>query len=279
MKPLREAWCCQIELTNLCGHSCLYCSRLNRHLRPDQRFSMDEAQLQKAFDALATWPGKIGIIGGEPTLHPAFEKMCRIIQSRKSGRWVGLWTSGGKRYESFKKLITETFDWVAYNDHKDTTLKHQRLTVASQDAVPDAEYRQYLIDNCWVQRIWCPTISPRGVYFCEVAYALDLLFDGQRGWDVEPDWWRRLPETWTQQKELCQLCGMAVPMERDCVTSAREHVSPSMLEVMKSHQCRSIGEDKVELDAAQYSREVLEALAPTWMPGNYKPGTDPGGLL
>ena len=51
-----------------------------------------------------------------------------------------------------------------------------------------------LRDKCWVQNEWSASITPKGAFFCEIAAALDMLFDGPGGWKIEPGWWRRTPE-------------------------------------------------------------------------------------
>lgn len=111
MKLINEAWCCQIELTNYCGHDCLYCSRYSKHIRNDNRYHMDFKYLEKALNSLKDWPAKIGIIGGEPILHPEFEKCCKLIQSKFPQEKMGLWTSGGKKWNEYKQIIDETFGW------------------------------------------------------------------------------------------------------------------------------------------------------------------------
>jgi hypothetical protein len=58
-------------------------------------------------------------------------------------------------------------------------------------------------DNCWWQRLLgSPSITPKGAFFCEVAAAMDMLFDGPGGWKIEKDWWKRGPEGFGDQ--LCR---------------------------------------------------------------------------
>lgn len=274
MKPISEAWCCQIELTNFCGHDCLYCSRHNKHIRKDQRFFMSTEFLESALDSLKDWPGKIGIIGGEPLLHPEFEKCCKIIQSKFDRGKMGLWTSGGSRWESLKPFIDETFVFVAYNEHnkqQKEVCKHQPLTLAICDLVPDVELREKLIDDCWVQRTWCPTISPKGAFFCEVAYALDLIFDGPGGFEITEDWWKRTPEEYKKQRDrYCKFCGMALPYERELIKNTKEKFSKTSLSLFQKHNLKNIEDDKIELIDTILNESDIKKIAKTWFPGNYR---------
>jgi hypothetical protein len=231
----------------------------------------------KALDSLEGWPSKIGIIGGEPTLHPEFEKLCDIIRERLRGREVLLFTSGGVGFERHKVAIERTFSFVAYNDHTNPC-KHQPITMASKDVVPDDGLRSWLIDNCWVQRIWCPTISPKGAFFCEVSYGIDHILDGPGGWPVEKGWWSRVPP-YGEQIWACQMCGMAVPMKGECEGVVKmERISPSLFKAYEEHGLPGLGEDMSLMDSTQQTVGECQELAKDWTPGNYKPGTAPGGF-
>jgi len=275
MKPIRDMWCCHIEITNNCSRNCLYCSRWSRHIKREDRFDMKPEQVEAAFDSLRGWPGKIGIMGGEPTEHPQFAEICAAVRRCKGEHAVDLWTSGGAGFEALKHTIEETFDFVAFNDLLDTSCRHQPITVASCDAVPDVDFRDWLIDNCWVQRCWCPSIGPKGAFFCEVAYAIDTVFGGPGGWPVERGWWTRLPP-YRDQTWACQLCGMCVPMETEQIGARKQRMSLTVLEKLVE-RCANVG--PFDLHTRQYSPDELKAMIPTWQPAHYKPGMINGGLI
>lgn len=283
MKPIREAWCIQIEVNNVCPKSCAYCTRFNRHLRGDQRYHMPVGDLREILfvlnDALG-YEGKIGLIGGEPTVHPDFEGVCLAVREEwtDKGRWAGLWTSGGNKYMWALKDIDKAFTYVAYNDKMDQRCHHQPMTMASGDIVADGELRAKLIDNCWVQRIWCPSITPKEVFFCECAAAWDRLLDGPGGWELGSDWLNYGPEDYNHQTWACQLCGMCVPMEQAEV-DAKERISPSVLREMSLHGCERIGPEDFELDLDFVDADVVERrVRDGWAPGEYAPGRAKGGM-
>ena len=64
--------------------------------------------VEKAFKSLYDFPNRVGIMGGEPTLHPEFEEICKLMQKHVPFEKRGLWTDGAK-WEEHKDIIYETF--------------------------------------------------------------------------------------------------------------------------------------------------------------------------
>ena len=275
MKPIFESETIQIDITNHCFLSCLYCSRYNRHLKREQRRHMSVDQIRTALDTLRIWPGKIGIIGGEPLLHPDFAEICALLRSRFHRDRLGLWTSGGKNLSQYLEVIHQTFGFIAYNEHNQEQLeacKHQPLTVSISEVVPDTKLRQELIDDCWVQRTWCPTINHFGAYFCEVAAAQDVLLnEGHNAWPVEHGWWKKTPEQFQDQVQaLCHNCGMAIPMERELIKKKTEKFTPQLLDKFREKGLSKVSESDVELFYHVFTCEELAENSRTWTPGNYR---------
>ena len=70
----------QIDVTNACVHTCSNCSRMcGHHKKP---FFMDFETFKKAVDSLDGFEGTVGIMGGEPTLHPEFERFTQYLSSK-----------------------------------------------------------------------------------------------------------------------------------------------------------------------------------------------------
>ena len=214
MRPLYEMKLIQIEITNACVLRCANCTRfVGHHKKP---FFMDIETFTKALDSLEGFPGHIGIMGGEPTLHPQFRQLLKIMRDKipeKNRR--EFWTTGLYKWGEYKSDIYETFDTerIAYNDHSQPDGKHQPLLVAAEDVVKDKELMWELIDNCWVQMKWSASITPKGAFFCEVAAAADHLFDGPGGYPIEKDWWKKTPAEFADQvQRYCPKCSAAVPI-------------------------------------------------------------------
>jgi len=245
-------------------------------VKKSQEYNMDMDTFRKAALSLDGFPGRLGIIGGEPLLHPQFEELCLILKDEFGihRKKLGLWTSGGKNYEKYKKLIAEVFGMVAYNEHNKEQRKaqlHQPLTVAIDDVVKDEKYKQELLKDCWIQMTWCPSINPKGGFFCEVAQALDVLLDGPGGYPIEPGWWRKTPEQFQDQVDrYCGYCGAAVPLKRELLDAGKEKVSARLLDLFKKHKLRRLSDKYVDVVKGQLTIEEMEKNKMDWDPRHYR---------
>lgn len=71
-------------------------------------FYMDLAVFERALDSLKGFPGKVGIIGGEPAMHPEFQKICTLLIQRIPPHKRAFWISGYK-WDMHKGVIQKTF--------------------------------------------------------------------------------------------------------------------------------------------------------------------------
>ncbi|MDR0576751.1 MAG: radical SAM protein [Candidatus Accumulibacter sp.] len=262
MRSPKDMRIIQIDITNACSLGCSNCTRFcGNHKKP---FFMDEGAFRRAVDSLEGFGRTIGVMGGEPTLHPKFEAFVRYLAERHPPRYrlkplrrpvrdfiaylrdknyfwdesinrregPGLWTATGKKYYEHFELIQESFSYQLINDHRNGTL-HQPMLVSRKDlGIPDGEWIA-LRDACWVQNMWSATITPKGAFFCEVAGALDMLFDGPGGWSVEPGWWRREPRDFGEQLNWCEFCGAALSTRGRLSSDGIDDVSPTLLEMLE----------------------------------------------
>ena len=276
MKSPSQQKIIQIDITNACMHKCSNCTRHCAHHKKPYMMSFDN--FTKAVESLSGFDGMVGVMGGEPTLHPEFEKFARHFKQARpevdedKRRWLteplsdadfclyrnlhlsntnkrrGLWSSLGKRYFDHFKVIQEVFPFQCLNDHKHDG-EHQALLVARKDlGISDEEFVQRR-DNCWLQNKWSASITPKGAFFCEVAGALDMLFNGPGGWSLDSDWWQRGPEDFKDQLHWCEMCSacLRVPMRK--ASDELDTVSDSVYEELKKvsnnlKRCRMI--DTVE---------------------------------
>lgn len=177
---------------------------------------MSIPDVQKAIRSLNGFKQQIGIMGGEPTLHPEFRRICyemtKIPIERRS-----LWTNGFKADE-YRDVIEDTFlpENIIYNNHEDDSDVdvHQPIGLKSKDLVEDDFLRGLLIGNCWVQWRWAASINPKGGYFCEVAAAMDMRDNGHYGHEIKPGWWDKDPNEFLDQvMHFCPNCSACVPMK------------------------------------------------------------------
>jgi organic radical activating enzyme len=167
----------QIELTNACVLKCSNCTRFSGSQY--QPFFITEEQFTAAVDSLVEYPkqnpnGIVGFMGGEPMLHPQFEKFCAIALERIPREHLGLWSTFPPAKRKYREVICRTFGQVLLNDHSRGDIMHAPVLVAIEEVFKDKDERFMwsLIDRCWVQNSWSASVTPKGAYFCEVAAAL-----------------------------------------------------------------------------------------------------------
>lgn len=212
MRDIRDNTVIQIEVTNRCHLSCRHCTRhVGLHAKT---FDMSLDDIKRAIDCTLDSPCRIGIMGGEPVVHPEFEAICRIVQERIPLERREFWTAGF-RWNRYEALIKETFARINFNNHIAYDGRHTPLLVALDEVVDDPELRAELIDSCPFQARWSASITPKGGFFCEIAASMDWLFDGPGGWPIEPGWWKRGVADYASQIEAsCGKCGGCIPMPK-----------------------------------------------------------------
>lgn len=250
----------QIEITNACTHRCSNCTRFcGHHVKP---FLMDWDTFRQAVDSLADFTGIVGIMGGEPLLHPEFERFTLYLRERLGAsatlaaarrpvadflaytrakhnanrvlnrcKGPGLWTSMPPQYYDHYELIQDTFVFQSLNDHHHPSY-HQALLVTRKEMGIDDDAWVGLRDRCWIQNCWSASITPKGAFFCEVAASLDKLFDGPGGWPLTSDWWRRQPAEFVDQLHWCEMCGAALRTGRRNANDEIDDVSPALREAL-----------------------------------------------
>lgn len=236
-------------------------------------------QIKVGLDSIANFPAVKGIIGGEPTFHPQFEEMCKIV--KESGipkEQLAIFVSSNPKLDQYWQLITDTFGIICRNDHTEAQKNvclHQPLTIAVQDVVSDEDVQKQLIEGCWVERTWCGTVNHYGAYFCEIAAQLDLLlFDGANAWDVIKDWWDTDPGAFTEQaNNLCGYCGMCLPIQRELIKNTTEKFSEGLY---KEFLARGLSKmDDVVIFDTKLTKEEINENIKTWYPGCYRQDIHP----
>jgi len=174
---------------------------------------MDVGYAREAIVATLDSPCRIGMMGGEPALHPKFTELLELWEELVPKDRRELWVAGFK-WGEYKEQIQHTFfpDRIHYNDHYSYDGKHAPLLVAIDDVVDDPELKRQLIDNCPFQSHWSASVTPKGGFFCEIAASLDWLFDGPGGYPMEPGWWDKGPKDFQDQVDrYCGSCSGAIP--------------------------------------------------------------------
>ena len=233
MRPLLDMDTIQIEITNACVMQCANCTRLVGHSR--KPFFMEMEFFKQAVDSLVNFPKMIGIMGGEPLLHPGFEEMSMYLHSKFSRERCGLWSTFPKSKKHYAPLIAEVYGNVLLNDHTLDGIFHAPVLVSGKECIRDEFAMWYYIDHCWIQNSWSASITPKGAFFCEVAAAFDMVLDGAGGWSVALDWWKKTPKDYTEQMErFCVNCGVPYPLHGRLDSEGIDDISYSNFTKLKT---------------------------------------------
>jgi hypothetical protein len=162
---------------------------------------------------------------------------------------------------------------IVYNDHKDPVVGyHQPLMIAAEDVVQDKDLMWSLIDNCWIQKRWSASITPRGAFFCEVAAAQDHLFNGPGGWKIEKGWWKKKPAEFQDQvKRYCGNCSAAIPLPRQSAHDDFDTISPSIAEKLKAAQSPRFLKGQVKIFDKKLTKAEIEEYSVGWTPWSHRP--------
>lgn len=276
MRPIYEATVAQIDITSACHLKCANCTRYVGHHRHNYFMSLDD--IWDAIQSLEGFPGRIGIMGGEPALHPKFRDVLALVREAipdKDRR--EFWTSGWK-WAEYHDDIMETFHphRIAYNDHSQSDGKHQPVAVAIREVIDDEALMWELIDACPFQAAWSPAVTDRGAYFCEIAAAQDRAMDGPGGWKVEPGWWNKAPGQFRDQVEaFCPNCSGCLPMPalsdgrggRDGPTT--DYVSPGNLDRLIAAGAPKAMRGQVRIFDRKITRADVNELK-DWSPRSFR---------
>lgn len=239
MRQLRDMSIMEIDITNVCMHSCSNCTRFCGHHK--KTYFMDFETFKRAVDSLRDFQGLISIIGGEPTLHPELGRFLDYLHglglmetlndgrskaivkdylayaleqrwfnlSYYQGRGYNLFTSISPRFYQNYEQVQDSLTHMFLNDHSNPSF-HQPALISRKDlGIGDEEFAK-MREQCWLQNFWSASVTPKGGFFCEIAGTLDILFNGPGGVPIEPGWWKRDLSAFEDQFHWCDYCGMAL---------------------------------------------------------------------
>ena len=270
-----------IDITNACVNQCGNCMRFCGY--HDDPFFMEFEYFKKVVDSLHDFDGQIGIIGGEPTLHPDFVKMVEYIRDtypyKKEKGFVRqpisdvngyifnnnvddvgkfkLFTCAKTQqfYDNFE-LIDDVFESFRFNDHSQGTRHFTTLVDYKDLGLSDGEFKM-LENDCWVQNYCFATVTPKGGFFCEMAGALDMLYGGDGGFEIKDGWWKRYRKDFECQEQWCAHCGarLGLPMRLD--SENKDYVSKSVVDNLK-HTKRIRNNDYKIITKEEYQKNWMK---------------------
>ncbi|MBB4198646.1 hypothetical protein GGD83_002450 [Rhodoblastus sphagnicola] len=291
MKSPADMKVIQIEITNACPLKCSGCTRLCGH--HEEPFFMDFETFKAAVDSLKGFDGIVGVMGGEPTIHPEFPRFMDYYRAnvgyddhttgsyKPTGDYMrhvlantwhtdysnkrGLWSMMPPKYYEHFELIQDTFAYQSLNDHSKPSLHQTQLVTRKELGIPDEEWFK-LRDRCWVQNLWSASITPKGAFFCEVAAAMDATLGGPGGWKIEPGWWQRKPEDFGDQLNWCEMCSACLPMPSRDARDQCDDVSPVWAEKLEGIKSPKLRKGLVNVFDPQVWQKDKHSIIQTHMP-------------
>lgn len=280
MKSPQHMRIIEIDITNACDKRCSNCTRLcGHHKKP---YFMDFETFKRAVDSLDGYQGIRSLMGGEPTLHPEFERFIRYLGSKfpkRKNPYVypqkdfiqkvhrveienfqmihdgverldvvgpGMFSNMGASYKKHYEVISDILPFQGLNDHLNPVFHQSALITRRELGIPDEEWVT-LRDNCWMQNEWSASITPKGAFFCEIAGVLDMLLDGPGGWKIEPGWWKRTPDEFGDQLHWCELCGFALNTFTRDSSEEIDDISPEWYQRLQKLQSPKVKSGRVNV--------------------------------
>ena len=288
MKSPKDMKIIQIDITNACMYKCSNCTRFcGLYKKP---FFMNFDTFKKAVDSLKDFKGIVGIMGGEPTLHPEFDKFISYLHSQRpeyrhffmnkypvnsfkyyfrkliyrNGKRCGLWSSLGDGYYKHFELIQDVFPFQVLNDHASKN-NHQAILISRKELGINDDTFFKKRDKCWLQNLWSASITPKGAFYCEIAASMDMLFDGPGGWDITSDWWKRKPEDFKEQIHWCENCAMALDVPTIEAKNQTDIISNEMLKKLQRINGWKIQNGKYKIfDSNDYGKYTSHKYSSHW---------------
>jgi organic radical activating enzyme len=209
----------EIVITNACNLSCGGCCQLVGQFRKDQIWFISLDELERNISILKKYPPEHGelspitIFGGEPTLHPRWDNIIKILK-RNSPTVFRINTNGRLGHQRYQK--EDNIVW--YVDLHPESQLFVQSSYAAMDAIrlpDDIDYWRKAQKDCPIWNGCQCSIYNGKAYFCENAAAIDWLHNnGNNGWSISEDanpFDRTNQEIDKQAAELCKRCGWCIP--------------------------------------------------------------------
>ncbi len=291
----------QIQVTRACDLACHHCTQgSNLAGKP---VVMTPDQFDQACASLEGYWGVVGMFGGNPAMHPQFDKLCEIMRARFPFEQRGLWCNNlrGKgqharitfnpRHSNLNVHLESDAaeemrrDWPECAPHikgVDIDSVHGSPWVALKDVIADEAERWKLIGKCDVNQHWSAAIGVvpgKGLraFFCEIAYTQAALHADNPDWDgtgqpmpdlgltVLPGWWKFNMNAFEAQAKLhCHACG--IPMRRPgqlAIGGEKEEFSETHRHIARP----KVRERPVEIVSIGNTIERVERPSTEYLPG------------
>ncbi|MCY3414706.1 MAG: radical SAM protein [Candidatus Heimdallarchaeota archaeon] len=198
----------EIDITYQCNLKCYNCDRSCRQAPTTEHVSVGQIidLLDETKSINKKWK-RIRILGGEPTLHPDFEKIIEILIDYKikydSEVELELVSNGYGDY--VKRKLNSVPEVIKINNTNKTGLFQQKFEPFNLAPVDERKYILTDFTNgCWITAYCGIGFGKNGFYPCGVGASIDRILGKNLGFQSIP---QDRKELQSQMKELCKLCG------------------------------------------------------------------------
>lgn len=214
MKYIPNIYKLEIDITYLCTLKCFNCNRGISVAPANKEQNMTVDQIQKFIDQSIScsypWE-RIKLIGGEPTVHPQFDDMVKLLYDYKKKHNPTLdlrVTSNGTTKYTMQKLqkVNENYpEIIVENSGKENNFisGFSLIHVAPCDMYA---YKNHKYKGCWISEECGIGLNFLGFHSCSVGGSIARLFNYEIAIknveDINVD---LLMNTYDS---LCSLCGM-----------------------------------------------------------------------
>ena len=197
----------EIEITTACNLYCLNCGRACSQAPSNDSMSAEQIEkfVNESIDLNWKWK-HIGLMGGEPTLHPRLFDVLDIIKKYKQLNpdcKIEVVTNGyGIKVN---EVLSKLPDWVGVRNSKKTSRINEFITV-NIAPIDLKEYKNTdFTTGCWITEACGVGLSRYGYYPCGAGATCDRVF----GFDIGLKSLSLLTEEVLQNqlKHLCKYCG------------------------------------------------------------------------
>jgi len=234
----------EMILTEECNLKCFNCDKMCGKAESFGRMTVDQVKkfIEESKECGKQW-GRIGISGGEATLHPDIMEIVGLVLEYRNtcllkSSFVQIVSSGyGGANKVLQEIVatytqdvmpsTPSNTFIRNNAKRNKVVLHSPVNEApiDKDDFRDSEFR----NGCWVPETCGVGLSRHGYYCCGTASAIDRVFGYDMGIKSLKDVnMRRIVE---QRAVMCRLCGRYNDLSID-----PEHYGPTwVVEEKVSH--------------------------------------------
>lgn len=197
----------ELDITYRCNLHCINCNRSCKQAPSTKQITIEQVQMfiKESIEKNIKWE-RIGVLGGEPTLHPdVLEILSLLIEYKKNSHSnvnIVLYTNGygNKVADVLSKVPID----IEITNSKKTSERNKfyPFNKAPRDSIlfKNADFS----NGCTITSYCGIGLTPYGYYCCSIAGSIDRVF----GFDMGR---KELPSTndamVDQLKVFCKLCG------------------------------------------------------------------------